>query len=57
MINVAIPSYSNIKKKEQKRLEKICRMIEEIEKMWKVMETVVPVVIGTLGAVTFKVGE
>jgi len=45
VIDVAIPSDSDKKKKE------------ELEKMWSVKAAVVPVVIGTLGTVTPKLGE
>ncbi len=57
VIDVAIPSDSNIRKKEHEKLEKYQGLKEELEKMWKVRATVVPVVIGALGAVTPKLGE
>ncbi|KAF7655229.1 hypothetical protein LDENG_00059120 [Lucifuga dentata] len=57
VIDVAIPSDGNIKKKEHEKLEKYQRLKEELDQMWKVKSTVVPVVIGTLGAVTPKLGE
>ncbi|TWW80141.1 hypothetical protein D4764_10G0011710 [Takifugu flavidus] len=52
LIDVAIPSDSNIRKKEHEKLEKYQGLKEEIERMWGMKATVVPVVIGTLGAVT-----
>ncbi|TWW54978.1 hypothetical protein D4764_09G0000270 [Takifugu flavidus] len=42
----------NIRKKEHEKLEKYEGLKEEIERMWGMKATVVPVVIGTLGAVT-----
>ena len=57
MIDVAIPSDSNIKKKEHEKIEKYQGLKEELERMWGVKATVVPVVIGALGAVTYKLGE
>lgn len=50
VIDVAIPSNTNIKTKEHKELKKK----EELEKMWKVKDKVVPVVIGALSAITPK---
>ena len=57
VIDVAIPSDSNIRKKEHEKLKKYQGLKEELEKMWGVKATVVPVVIGALGAVTHKLGE
>lgn len=54
VIDVAIPTDSNIKKKEHEKLEKYQGLKEELEKMWKGRAPVVPVVIGALGAVTPK---
>lgn len=54
VVDVAIPSDSNIRKKEQEKLEKYQGLKEELEKMWGVKASVVPVVIGALGAVTPK---
>ncbi|TWW61030.1 hypothetical protein D4764_05G0011200 [Takifugu flavidus] len=51
VIDVAIPSDSNIRKKEHEKLEKYQELKEEIERMWGMkatMVTMVPVVIGTL---------
>ncbi|TWW69251.1 hypothetical protein D4764_18G0000570 [Takifugu flavidus] len=52
VIDVAIPNDSNIRKKEHEKLEKYQGLKEEMERMWGMKATVVPVVIGTLGAVT-----
>ncbi|TWW76591.1 hypothetical protein D4764_13G0012530 [Takifugu flavidus] len=52
VIDVAIPSDSNIRKKEHAKLEKYQGLKEEMERMWGMKATVVPVVIGTLGVVT-----
>ncbi|KAF7643082.1 hypothetical protein LDENG_00244990 [Lucifuga dentata] len=54
VINVAIPSDGNIRKKEHEKLEKYQGLQEELDRMWKVKSTVV---IGALGAVTPKLGE
>ncbi|KAK7922367.1 hypothetical protein WMY93_009269 [Mugilogobius chulae] len=52
VVDVAIPSDGNIRRKEHEKLEKYQGLREELEKAWKVKATVVPVVIGALGAVT-----
>ncbi|TWW59227.1 hypothetical protein D4764_06G0007570 [Takifugu flavidus] len=57
VIDVAIPSDSNIRKKEHEKLEKYQGLKEEIERMWGMKATVVPVVIGTLGAVAPKLSR
>ncbi|XP_024121103.1 uncharacterized protein LOC112142083 [Oryzias melastigma] len=57
VVDVAVPSHGNIKKKEHEKLEKYQGLREELEKAWKVKVTVVPVVIGALGAVTSKLEE
>ena len=57
MTDIAVPSDSNMKKKEYEKLEKYQGLKEELERTWKVKAKVVPVVIGTLGAVTPKLEE
>ncbi|KAK7930440.1 hypothetical protein WMY93_006835 [Mugilogobius chulae] len=57
VVDVAIPSDGNIRRKEHEKLEKYQGLREELEKAWKVKATVVPVVIGALGAVTPKLDE
>lgn len=52
VIDIAVPSDSNTRKKEFKRLEKYRGLKEELEKMWKMKATVALVVIGTLRAMT-----
>ena len=55
VVNVTIPSNGNIRKMEHEKLEKPQRLkLEELEKMWSVKAVVVPIVIGTLGAITSK---
>ena len=57
VMDVAVPSDSNIKKKKYEKLEKYQGLKEELERTWKVKAKVVPVVIGALGAVTSKLEE
>lgn len=57
MIDIAIPSDSNIKKKEYKKLKKYQALRKNLDKMQCVKATVVPIVIGALWAVTPKLDE
>ena len=50
--DVAVPSDSNIKKKEYEKLEKYQGLKEELERTWKVKVKVVPLMLGALGALT-----
>ncbi len=57
VIDVAILSDSYIGKQEHEKIEKYQGLREELEEMWRVKSTVVPVVIRALGAVAPKLGE
>ena len=57
VIDVAIPADANIRKKEHEKVDKYQGLREQLERMWKVKASVVPVVVGALGAVTPKLGE
>ena len=57
VVDIAIPSDCNIRKKEHEKVEKYQGLKEELERAWKVKASVVPVVIGALGAVTPKLEE
>uniref|UniRef100_A0A8C7WQN1 Rho-related GTP-binding protein RhoG n=1 Tax=Oryzias sinensis TaxID=183150 RepID=A0A8C7WQN1_9TELE len=57
VVDVAVPSNGNIRKKEHEKQEKYQGLIEELEKAWNVKVTVVPVVNGALWAVTPKLEE
>ena len=57
MIDVAVPSDSNIKNKEYETLEEYRGLKKELERTWKVNAKVLPVVIGAIGAVTPKLEE
>ena len=45
LVDVAIPSDSDIRKKGHKKLEKYQGLKEELERMWGVKASVVPVVV------------
>lgn len=49
VVDIAIPSDGNIRKKEHEKLEKYQGLKEELERAWKVKASVVPVVIGHSG--------
>ena len=51
VVDVAISSDSNIKKKEHEKFEEYQGLKEEVEKMWELKATVIPMVIGALKAV------
>ena len=57
MIDIAVPSDSNINEKEYKKLQRYEGLKEELERMWKVKVKVVLVLIGALGAVTPRLEE
>ena len=57
VIDIVIPSDSNIWRKDHEKIDIYQGLKEELEKMWGIKATVVPVVIGALGAVTHKLGE
>ena len=53
MVDVAIPSDNNIRKKEQE-FEKYKGLKEELKRMWGVKTSMVPVVIGAVRTLTPK---
>ena len=54
VVDLAIPSVSNIGRKEHEKFEKYQGLKEVLEGLWSVKAKVVPVVMGALGAVTPK---
>ena len=57
VVDVVIPSDSNIRKKEHEKLEKYQGPKEELERMWGVKASLVSMLIGAHRAVTSKLGE
>lgn len=57
MIDVAIPSNSNIRKKEHEEPEKYQGLSKEPKKMLRMKATVVPVAIKALGAMPPNLGK
>ena len=54
IIDIAVPRDDNIKDKEQEKIDKYQPLKEELNKLWGTKTKVVPVVVGSLGAVTTK---
>ena len=52
IIDIAIPNDVNIREKEHEKIDKYQPLSEELRRIWKVKTNVVPVVVGSLGAVT-----
>ncbi|KAM3621613.1 uncharacterized protein V6R79_013592 [Siganus canaliculatus] len=57
LIDEAIPSDSNIRRKEHKKLGKYQGLKEELEERRRIKAALVAMVIKTLGAVILKLGE
>ena len=49
--DIAVPGGVRIKKKKDEKVEKYRDLCRELEKLWKVRCSVVPIVVGALGAV------
>ena len=56
VVDVATPTKSNINKKGHKKVEKYQELKEELERMWGVKTSVVPMIIGALRDATQKLG-
>ncbi|KAJ8040969.1 hypothetical protein HOLleu_15434 [Holothuria leucospilota] len=52
IVDVAVPSDTNIERKEREKIEKYQDLRLEVQRMWDVKAKVVPVVVGALGATT-----
>ena len=51
MIDIAVPGDGRVKDKEKEKVEKYQDLARELRKIWKTSMTVVPIVVGALGAV------
>ena len=49
---MAIPADRNVVKKEAEKMLKYKRLCIEVERMWNLKCTIIPVIIGTTGIVT-----
>ena len=57
IIDVAIPGDGRIEEKKLKKISKYQDLKREIERLWEKQATVVPVVIGSLGAIPRDLGK
>ena len=51
LIDIAVPGRGRVKDKEKEKVEKYQDMARGLRKIWKTSVTVVPTVVGALGAV------
>ena len=51
LIDVAIPGDAKVESKEKEKIKKYQDLARKIKKMWNVKTTVIPIVIGALGAI------
>ena len=51
LIDIAVPGDGRVKDKEKEKVEKYQDLARELRKIWKTSVTVVPIVVGALGAV------
>ena len=51
MIDFAIPGNSRIEEKEKEKIEKYQDLRRELQKIWNVKVKIIPVVVGSLGAI------
>ena len=56
-IDVSCPSDKNVTEKENEKIAKYSGLRVELAKMWNSECTVIPVVVGSLGAVSHKLGD
>ena len=51
IIDFAVPGYSMIEEKEKDKIEKYQELGRELQKIWNVKVKIIPLVIGSLGAI------
>ena len=51
IIDIAVPGDGRVKEKEREKVEKYQELARELRKLWRTSTTVVPIVVGALGAV------
>ena len=52
IVNFAVPADHRIKLKECEKKDKYLDLARELKKLWNMLETFIPIVIGALGTVT-----
>ena len=57
IINFAVPGDSRIEEKEKDKIEKYQELGKELQKIWDVKVKIIPLVIGSLGAIPKQFGN
>ena len=57
IIDFAVPGDSRIEKKEKDKIEKYQDLRRELQKIWNVKVKIIPLVVGSLGAILKQFGE
>ena len=52
IVDFAVPPDHRLQLKENEKKDKYLDLARELEKLWNIKVTVIPIIIGTLGAVT-----
>ena len=57
IIDFAVPKDSRIEEKEKDKIEKYQDLERDLQKMWNVKVKIIPIVVGSLGAIPKKIGN
>ena len=57
IIDFAVPGYSRIEEKEKDKIEKYQELGRELQKIWNVKVKIIPLVVGSLGAIPKQFGN
>ena len=57
IIDFAVPGDSRIEDKEKEKIEKYQDLAREVQKLWNVKVKIIPLVIGSLGAIPKQFGK
>ena len=57
IIDFAVPGDSRIEEKEKDKIEKYQGLGRELQKIWNVKEKIIPLVVGSLGAISKQFGN
>ena len=57
IIDFAVPGHSRIEEKEKEKIEKYEELGRELQKIWNVKVKIIPLVVGSLGAVPKQCGN
>ena len=57
IINFAVPGDSRIEEKEKDKIEKYQELGRELQKIWNVKVKIIPLIVGSLGAILKQFGK